>query len=318
MIEIFLRPNWSWEDIKQWVIINAMFNYPFYFANGYLNDYLNVKLPWDNSPQKRVAIGTPLTIFLNLFIIYVVGTFMVVTIFGGSADYMFTSDGRQMAVITLMIVTVITLMFYSVGFFQKGQEASLVNEKLRKEKISAELNVLKAQVDPHFLFNSFNVLSGLIDEDPASAQKFLGGLSRIYRYVLENRDEDLISLEEELNFAKQYISLQQTRFENGIVLNTNVHADSLSKKIPTLSLQMILENAIKHNGFNAEQPLVIDLTSENGHLVICNNKQARKKLSKSSGLGLDNISQRYKLYNMDNFTYEDTTDSFIVNLPLIG
>lgn len=317
LIEIFLRPNWSWQDIKQWVIINAMFSYPFYFANGYLNDFLNLKMSWNDNPTRRVVLGTLLTILLNLVIIYGVGTLMVVWIFGGSADYMLTADGRQMAIICLVIVTVITLMFYSVGFFKQGQEVSLANEKLRKEKVSAELSALKSQVNPHFLFNSFNVLSGLIDEDPASAQKFLGGLSKIYRHILENRDEDLVSLEEELKFAEQYIDLQQTRFEDSVVLNSKVRASDLAKKIPTLSLQMVLENAIKHNGFSSQEPLVIDLVSDNGHLVVKNNKKDRKKLVESSGLGLKNIRQRYELHNVNSFGFEDLLDHFTVKLPLI-
>jgi len=317
LIEIFLRPNWNWQDIKQWAIINAMFSYPFYFANGYLNDFLNAKMSWNDNPTKRVLLGTPLTILLNLVIIYGVGTLMVVWIFGGSSEYMLTANGRQMAIISLVIVTVITLIFYSVGFFKQSQEASLANEKLRKQKIAAELSALKSQVNPHFLFNSFNVLSGLIDEDPASAQKFLGGLSKIYRHILEHRDEDLVNLGEELKFAKQYIDLQQTRFEDGIVLNSKVKTSDLEKKLPTLSLQMVLENAIKHNGFSSQEPLVIDLVSENGHLVVKNNKKDRKKLVESNGLGLKNIKQRYELHNVNSFVFEDVSNHFTVKLPLI-
>jgi len=318
VIEYTFNSSFTSSDIKEWTITNFCYTYPFYFANGYLNLYMNKVMPWNSDAKRRAILGTIITIGFNVVLIYLVMTFVTVYVYGGPADYAFTSRGRNNMLTSLVIVTMITLIFYSIGFYTEVQSERLTNEKLRKEKISAELNVLKSQVDPHFLFNSFNVLSGLIDEDSASAQKFLSGLSKIYRYVLEHRDEDLALLSDELEFARQYIELQQVRFENGIVLNTHLPELSIAQKIPTLSVQMVLENAIKHNGFSSAEPLIIDLNFADGCLMVSNNKQERKKLASGNGLGLNNIRQRYELYGIERFMVEDAPDFFTVKLPLIG
>lgn len=318
LIEFLFTESCTWDDIKEWTITNAFFTYPFYFSNGYLNAYLNEKLPWRENPRKRGLIGTPITILLNIVVIYVVGTLVTVYVYGGPADYLLTTQGKNTVLVSLVIVTVITLLFYSVGFFQEVQKERLVSESLRKEKVEAELNALKAQVDPHFLFNSFNVLSGLIDEDPPKAQKFLSGLSKIYRYVLENRDEGLVTVQDELSFAKQYLELQKVRFEDSIHLELSVPDEYLVRKLPSLSLQLLLENAITHNGFDAKAPLHISIQADNGSLVVSNNKQERIKLNEGSGMGLKNISQRYDLHEVEGFSIDDSLEDFIVHLPLIS
>ncbi len=317
-IQFFFTDNFTWRAIKEWTVTNICFSYPFYFANGYLNAYLNHVMPWRKSPKKRILNGTVITIIVNLVVIYAVGTIVTVFIYGGPWDYLFVGQGRNTVLISLVIVTVVTLIFYCVGFYSEVQNERLVSETLRKEKATAELNALKAQVDPHFLFNSFNVLSGLIDEDPKQAQSFLSGLSRIYRYVLEKRDEGLVSLDEELSFAQNYLKLQEIRFEDSIKLNLDVSPENLTKQLPALSLQLLLENAVTHNGFSAAAPLQIDISVKNGHLEVANNKQDRLKLAPGSGMGLSNIAQRYELYGVKGFEVIDTAETFTVHLPLIA
>lgn len=317
-IQFFFGSSCTWEDIKDWTVTNALFNYPFYFANAILLVILDNWMPWRANPRKRATVGTLLTIFVNLIVVYIVITLITVFVHGGEANYVFTDHGKNNVFITFLIVTFITLIFYAVGFYKEMQDERLLNETLRREKISAELNALKAQVDPHFLFNSFNVLSGLIDEDPPQAQKFLSGLSKIYRYVLEKRDEELVTLAEELSFAEQYLDLQKIRFEDSILLDLDVTEDNLEKKLPALSLQLLLENAITHNGFDASSPLNISIAASEDELIVSNNKQDRKRLSAGSGLGLKNITDRYELHNIDGFRITDQSDSFIVHLPLIS
>jgi len=308
----------NWELIKETLITNSLFTYAFYFANLLLIYYLDKWMPWHPHPMKRAVAGTIFSIIINLIVVCVVITLVTVYAYGGSSNYIFTSQGKGNVVITFVIVTFISLLFYSVAFFQEGQKERLINEKLRKEKISAELNALKSQVDPHFLFNSFNVLSGLIDENPPQAQKFLSGLSKIYRYVLENRNENLVTLEKELQFAEQYLALQKVRFENGINVNINVDQKDLEKQLPALSLQLLLENAITHNGFDASAPLNISINTKDDLLTMSNNKQERKKLNKGNGMGLKNIEDRYILQKIKGFKIEDTENNFVVNLPLIN
>ena len=317
-IQFFFGSSCTWRDVKEWCITNSLFSYPFYFANAFLILALDKWLPWKENVRKRAVVGTLTSIVVNLIVIMIVITLVAVYVHGGEANYIFTTNGKNNVLITFIIVTVITLIFYAVGFFKEYQKELLLNEELRREKISAELNALKAQVDPHFLFNSFNVLSGLIDENPGQAQKFLSGLSKIYRYVLEKRDEELVTLSEELSFARQYLDLQKIRFENGIHLDLDVDATNLEKKLPALSLQLLLENAITHNGFDASSPLRISIAASDGALVVSNNKQSRKKLNPGSGLGLKNITDRYSLHKVQGFSIQDNVGEFIVQLPLIS
>jgi len=277
-IQFFFGSSCSWQDIKEWTVTNALFNYPFYFANGFLLVFLDKWMPWNTDPKRRAIIGSVVTLFVNLIVVYVVITLITVFVHGGPSDYVFTQSGKRNVFITFLIVTFITLIFYAVGFYHEAQNEKLLNETLRREKVSAELNALKAQVDPHFLFNSFNVLSGLIDENPPQAQKFLSGLSKIYRYVLENTHEELVTVAEEMEFAQQYLDLQKIRFENSIKVDMNVSEINLEKKLPALSLQLLLENAITHNGFDTSSPLEIAIDSKSGELVVSNNKQKLSKM----------------------------------------
>lgn len=180
-----------------------------------------------------------------------------------------------------------------------------------------ELNALRAHVDPHFLFNSFNVLSGLIDEDPEKAQSFLAGLSKIYRYILEQRNADTATLQEELAFAEKYLALQQMRFEGGIELSLEIEEALQVKKMPALTLQLLLENAIKHNRFDEQTPLRIELKTTAGQLVVRNNKAARTNLQEGNKMGLQNIKDRYALLGVDSVEIKDTPTGFLVKLPLL-
>jgi len=317
LIHFFIGYNIGWELIRETIITNFLFTFAFYFSNLFLNYYLDKWMPWNPNPKNRAIIGTIVTMLVNLVVVCIVITLVTVYVYGGESSYIFTEQGKGNVLITFIVVAVITLVFYAVGFFKQVQEEKLVNEKLRKEKISAELNALKSQVDPHFLFNSFNVLSGLIEENPPQAQKFLGGLSKIYRYVLENRNESLVTLDQELKFAEQYLALQKIRFENGIIVDLDISENSLTKKLPALSLQLLLENAITHNGFDAHSPLNISMSSNRESIIVKNNKQERNRLNPGSGMGLKNIEERYSLQNVEGFKIEDTKDNFIVHLPLI-
>ncbi len=275
-------------------------------------------MSWSDGAQKRAILGTLITILVNLIVIYMVITLVTVLVYKGPADYVMTPNGKNMVLVTFVILTIVTLVFYSIGFFKEMQKEKLLSANLKEEKLKAELNALKSQVDPHFLFNSFNVLSGLIDEDPKQAQKFLSGLSKIYRYILENRNQELVTLEAELNFAKEYLKLQEIRFEDSVTVNFVVDDYNLSKQLPALSLQLVLENAIKHNGFDSQNPLSISITESDDIVTVKNNKRKRTHLKEGNGMGLTNISERYTLRQVIGFSIEDEKDFFAVHLPLIA
>lgn len=316
-IQSVLDVGLNMENTKGWIVSNFFFGLPFYFANAYLNKGMNTLYSWIEQPKKRALIGIPAFMVMNaglmILLIYIFTKFYL------GIDEVKLFDNRNMTsiVIALTICLVATLYFHAVGFFKSYVRELEISKKLREEKVLAELNALKSQVNPHFLFNSFNVLSGLIDEDADKAQTFLTGLSKIYRYILENRNEDLSTVKEELSFAKQYFKLQETRFENSILMNIDVPDEIMDKKLPSLSLQLLLENAIKHNRFDIENPLIISIIHSNDTVIIRNNRLERRNLNEGNGVGLPNIEQRYKLHNVDGFAVDASPNKFTVTLPLI-
>ncbi len=190
--------------------------------------------------------------------------------------------------------------------------------QLQKENLQSQFEMLKNQVNPHFLFNSLNILTSLISVEPELAEKFTGQLSKVYRYVLEHRAEDLVKLRTELEFLKSYIFLLTIRFGDKLEVYYDVDEAKLDKKLPPLSLQMLTENAIRHNFFTNRYPLIIDIFADNNnYLNVVNNYQKREQAVESNGIGLSNIANRYS-YFTDKQTYfgvED--DKFVAKIPLI-
>jgi hypothetical protein len=184
---------------------------------------------------------------------------------------------------------------------------------------SAKFDALKNQLDPHFLFNSLNVLTSLIDENPESAQKFTTSLSKVYRYVLEQKNKDLVTVDEELDFARTYMSLLKMRFEDSIVFDIPDRASNPDSKVVPLSLQLLLENAVKHNMVTTSKPLHIKIYEDtNGNLVVENNLQPKQIVKKGSGVGLENIKQRYQLLTHKKVNINQQAGRFAVAIPMLS
>jgi len=201
---------------------------------------------------------------------------------------------------------------------KKTSRKEVVEQKLIAKSANAQFESLKNQLDPHFLFNSLNVLSSLIDENPRQAQKFTASMSKIYRYVLEQKDKELVTVEDELEFAKTYCELLKTRFEDSVDFVFDVKKDDYRRFVVPLSLQLLLENCIKHNFATSSKPLIIRIFSENDTLCIENNLQVREQIKESSGIGLANIVQRYSLLTKRNVFIEKSEDYFKVKLPVLS
>ncbi len=190
--------------------------------------------------------------------------------------------------------------------------------KLEKEKLSAELSQLKGIINPHFLFNNLNSLSSLISEDPEQAQNFLDELTRVFRYLLRNNQTELTTLSEELKFIQTYYQLLRTRYGAGIHLQITI--DSLYEQllIPPLTLQLLIENAVKHNRVQKENPVRIELKDAPGNLLIVRKTVLPKEgRSESAGLGLYSINARYKILNGPGLVIEKNEKEFSVSIPLI-
>lgn len=317
LIQISIHGGLTWEILKEQLFYNAYYGFPLTFAMIWVFDFINKLVSWDENPRLRAVIGILGTIVMTMVILIVLDLILWAGIKGKGLDYLFSKAHSPFYIIGFAITLFVTSIMHAIGFFKEVQLQKEISNTLRQQKLSSELNALRAHVDPHFLFNSFNVLSGLIDEDKDKAQTFLSGLSSIYRYVLEQRNEQTCTLEEELGFAKRYLELQFMRFENGIQLQSNINSDNLERKIPSLTLQLLLENAIKHNAFDAEDPLIIKLYVENDMLIITNNIRNKTELVKSNQVGLENIKDRYSILTEKKVDVIKNNSEFIVKLPLL-
>lgn len=217
-----------------------------------------------------------------------------------------------------IFTTIAITSIYEVVFFIQQLKVSLTQkEELKREGLRAELNALKTQVNPHFLFNNLNTLCAIIPEDSNKAVTFVEQLSKVYRYILEVKDEKTIPLQEEIQILKAYAFLLTTRFGNNFQLTIDIPENEMQNKIVPFSLQLLVENALKHNIVSRENPLHIQVTSENGQLIIRNNIQKKQQVEKSTGIGLMNIRNRYKLLTEKLVQVTETPQYFIVSLPLI-
>jgi len=239
------------------------------YAQHFFYIYLNKKFPWKAHPNKTLVAGIIGSLSITMFALFVLRIFVLMIAYGKPFMYVFEDKGAseyyKISFILALIGTVIAHLIY---FFKALTERRINVHKYVAESQSAKYESLKNQIDPHFLFNSLNVLSSLIDENPAQAQRFTSKMSKVYRYVLEQRDKALVPLQEELKFAEAYLTLLKLRFENGLEYNiiNNTTKDDL--KIVPLSLQLLLENAVKHNKVDENNPLNISIHINNDRIEI--------------------------------------------------
>ena len=184
--------------------------------------------------------------------------------------------------------------------------------------MTSKYSSLKSQISPHFLFNSLNTLTSLMYEDRDLASDFVTRLATCYRYILDNREEDLVSLDKELQFLDSFIFMMKVRHDGAIYINTDINTVTKSVLIPTLSLQMLVENALKHNYYSKEQPITIDINVKDNRLVVKNNIRKRIDSESSTKLGLANIKKRYAFYTNKDVIIEEENNMFKVSMPLLN
>lgn len=233
---------------------------------------------------------------------------------------------RQYLVVNIVVAAFVNSFYNSFVFFEKwkakvieSNQLEIHAHQLKESALQAELEVLKLQLDPHFLFNNFSILTQLIGANPKGAQDFLSNLSRVYRYILTMAKKDVVFLEDELKFVEMYFHLIKIRHGETIYLDVNVEATDKAKGIPPVTLQLLIENAIKHNISTIKQPLRLSISScGDGTIVVQNNFQPINIDYKSTGMGLKNIRERYQLLQGKIPEIMRTENSFEVKLPLLN
>lgn len=296
---------------------NMLYSVILTVINSSFYDYLNNKVVWKKYGRYRLVIGAVGGIVLTMLGILWIRILIRMGFEGASWEEFLAGERAKYYLIALLITIVFSLFFHAFYFYRALQDKKVKEQKIIAGTASAKFDALKNQLDPHFLFNSLNVLTSLIEEDPDQAQKFTTSLSKVYRYVLEQKNKDLVTVDEELQFAKTYIRLLKMRFEDSIIFEIPEKCSNPEAKIVPLSLQLLLENAVKHNIVTSSRPLHIKVFEEGNSLVIQNNLQEKQVVKKSSGVGLRNIQQRYSILSDKEVQISKTAKDFSVVLPML-
>ena len=301
--------------ISERVIVGFLSSLLVAFPLVYLIQILNNHFPWGKLSYKRVLIEGGGIILVSFLISLLVS--LLINVLNPAQ-----SPAEHSIIRGTLIYSITNLLFVAsiegLLFYKESRRLKLEEAKLRNEIAGIKLEILKSQINQHFMFNSLNVLSSLLRKDPEKAQRFIQEFSNIYRYVIDSIEQPLTQLENELEFVKSYVFLQKIRYGQSLTFSEEISEEALSGMLPPLSLQVILENAIKHNIVNEERPLHIEIYNDGDSLVIKNNFQPKISNIHSTGLGQKNVKRRYQIIceKSPEFILED--GYYIALLPLIG
>lgn len=300
------------------LIIGTSFSFIFalflVFLDLILINKLDKKFPL---PQKLVQ-RIPLELILSVVIGIMIGT--TTTVVAGTLmpydDGLFKNVVNN-SLITVVINIIIISVIEAIIWFKRNQSAELKTERLERENSEIKFETLKSQLNPHFLFNSLNVLSSLIKRDPEKAQQFVDEFSSVYRYTLDVIDKQVVELKDELEFAKAFLYLQSIRFGDALNYEVNINADKLNCLVPPLSLQTLLENCFKHNKASQDSKLRLKIYDEGDYVVVVNNLQLKTTNVDSKKIGLSNLQKRYELFGnaKPEFIYKE--NEYVAKIPLL-
>ena len=315
-----INQNFSLKAIGYTLLISAMYSFGLGFAQGIINDSLSNKWDWIEHTNTRIWAGIVTTVLYTVPVVLLIDYVNFIVISGHNIDRFFSGRYLWQHVFYIILSFGVSAFIHARGFMIQWKN-SVKQESTKQEIVAktetAKFESLKNQLDPHFLFNSLNVLTSLIGENPQQAERFTTKLSKVYRYVLEQRNKDLVPIEEELKFAKTYMELLGMRFEEAVQFNIPDNISNNELKIVPLSLQLLLENAVKHNVVSTSKPLTINIYEEGSYLIITNNVNPKEAIGKSTKIGLQNIADRYGLITEKGVKIENNNKTFKVSLPLL-
>ncbi len=324
LIMVLLRPQQftSWQGLQQvWPSLLMSIAYTIFlgWGNGYLDRYINRFVRWIDQPVRRLVVSVLAMLLYSFLAIVMIQFVFAKLIWEDRCDCTLGWDDYYVPNMTfpLIITVIITTVLFSRKFLLEWRRAAIETERLRSEQLASQYQSLKDQMNPHFLFNSLNALTYLVYENQDQAALFIRKLSEVYRYVLDTRDREVVPLAEELDFVRAYVFLQKIRFEDALQVTWEIPDDS-SYCVPPLALQMLLENAIKHNELSDAHPLQITIRQEDeGQLLVENNARPKELQEPSSGIGLENIRARYRFLTEAPVTVVHQKHVFSVSLPLL-
>ena len=286
-------------------------------GNSFIFNYLNEKFPWRNGLGKR-AILTTISVGLYSATAYLIIQVIMFSLFYSEVSFMeVVTTTFNSTWITISIAFSISLVLTFFGFAKAMVKNELEAERLQTEMMNYKYESLRNQINPHFLFNSFNVLSELVYENQDLAVKFIRQLSDLYRYVLDSKDKDLVTLDEELQFINSFTFLLKTRFENRVEFDFKIDPKDNEHIVP-MALQLLIENCIKHNEATSKSPLKIKLQREGDFIKVTNNLQRKKVPEPSTKIGLKNLEERYAFFDSQPIKVNETESEYSVCIPILN
>ena len=320
LVRIFMIPEWS-------LLIHLLLFFPQYLLLliiwliiKQLGLYFDKRLPFTNRPAKRMAAQ------IGSSIAFVCPLILIIVLFARPYLPDFVTDKFITLIIILLLVMTVLLNILLAAFYFFSQWQKSVQEKaqllvetaeMEKEHSMLRYHHLKNQVNPHFLFNTFTSLDGLIQTDPELASEFVRHLSKVYRYVLEHKENEIVSLQTEVDFIQHYISLLGIRYKDDLRIHLQLTPEGCEKGIVMVTLQMLIDNAIKHNSIHRGSPLTITIWDDGAYLHIRNNKQLRKQIETSTKQGLSQLKELYQYLSEAPVIVDDSDDTFEIKLPLL-
>lgn len=317
-LSLFTLPldQWSFNIFLGNCLFSVAIGYPSWKGMVFLVNLLERKIPWLKHPIKRLVYQV-----LVLFIFMSIVVFLALSVWIMMSEDMEFRNVMDEVVPSLKVAYIFLFLCLMLGntvlFFKNWKEATIQQEELKRAHLALQFQSLKDQVRPHFLFNSLSSLATLINTDAEKATQFVHKLSDVYRYVMEQRENELVPIGEEMKFLKDYIYLQKIRFGESLQVEYSLDLDR-SRLIVPLSIQMLVENAIKHNEVSAEHPLLIEiLSTEEGHVIVRNQVRKKEVTETSLGMGLENLRKQVAFFSDDSLLVREDGDDFIVRIPTI-
>ncbi|MPR36862.1 sensor histidine kinase [Salmonirosea aquatica] len=318
---LFFRLNWYFElptgELIRSDIIGLTAGYLCWNLTRWVVQRLQIRFPGLTNTRRRLLwMGLLLPLLVN--IAWLLRQFLHIGF--NDASYIWVSVSAYTYALGIQIFYHgIYYTIYEGGYvLQEWQRSYEHNEWLKKNKLQHQLETLKSQINPHFLFNSLNSLSMLIHDNPRQAEAFVDEISNVYRYLLRANEQPLTTLRRELQFIQSYFQLLKTRYGPGIDLRILVEAEQLEAKIPPLTLQLLVENAVKHNAVLPEQPLMVLIEARGQYLEVRNNLNRKNSTLQSNRVGLANISAKYTLLSSQSISVREEDGYFVVTLPLLA
>ncbi len=328
LLRVYLMPEWGVWHIPLFLYQCVLFTGLWYLIK-FINKKLNNYYSFERGPFIRISLQILISMLIiapivlgSLYFVNTQGHHLVNEQIGAMAT------NRAFQGVMIMMVMVVIFMFnfafYTFYFFEHWQKVVIEKTSLEvqaadleKEKSQVKYHQLRNQVNPHYLFNTLTSLEALIHSDPDLASEFVQHMAKVYRYVLRHKESEVVNLYEEVEFIEHYIRLLKIRYAEGLNVEVNLSDDALEKGIVMVTLQMLIDNAIKHNSVQSQKPLLVTITDDDGYIVVRNNMQERKQIQTSNGTGLQQLRDLYGYLTDDLIYIEDEDEQYTIKLPLL-